>query len=70
MKRKKTTGISKNILTKYYKAIYTNGDSEVFIDSSHQRIRRYHKGPHGLLTGTLSSTFFQPNGIHLLFIED
>lgn len=33
MRRKKTTGISKNILTKYYKAIYTNGDSEVFIGS-------------------------------------
>ena len=33
MKRKKNTGIGKNILTKYYKATYTNGDSEVFIGS-------------------------------------
>ena len=33
MKRKKNTGINKNILTKYYKATYTNGDNEVFIGS-------------------------------------
>ena len=33
MRRKKNTGTSKDILTKYYKATYTNGDSEVFIGS-------------------------------------
>lgn len=31
MRRKKNTSIDKGILTRYYKATYTNGDEEVFI---------------------------------------
>lgn len=31
MKRKKNTDVDKDILTKYYKATYANGDNEVFI---------------------------------------
>ena len=52
---KKKTDVDKDTLTKYYRAIYTNGDSEIFIGTDVASAEFYAKGEnsHGRTVETI-----------------